>query len=209
MQLQTRGPALLAVLWALPCQGLFFELKGKSIAGKECFTATPGHGHLLHGSYEADGASEGILVTLKGVSDRELYRSSEPSGKFSIEVMDEGNHHLCFESSVDVSQMISFNFHVDEHGDGTDAHDKSHMEYVTKEHTIKMEELVQKLEAKAQDILDQQQYAITREAVHRETAESTNARVMWWTLAEVAVLISLSAFQAYYLRSYFEVKQII
>ena len=24
------------------------------------------------------------------------------------------------------------------------------------------------------------------QAVHRETAESTNARVMWWTLAEVA-----------------------
>ncbi|CAE7330356.1 EMP24 [Symbiodinium natans] len=203
--------ARLWLLAALPlqCTGLFFELKAKSAGPAECFKATPGHGHSLHGSYEADGPNEGVLVTLTSGSGKELFRNANPSGRFSIEVMEELPHRLCFESSVEESQMVSFNFHVDEHGDGTDHHDKEHMEYVTKEHTDKVEELVAKLEAKANDILDQQQYAITREAVHRETAESTNARVMWWTLAEVAVLISLAAFQVSYLRSHFEVKQIV
>eukprot|EP00434_Breviolum_minutum_P007232 symbB.v1.2.006382.t1/scaffold358.1/size381540/5 len=103
--------------------------------------------------------------------------------------------------------MVSFNFHVDEHGDGSH-HDKDQMDYVTKEHTDKVEELVSKLEGKASDILDQQQYAMVREAVHRETAESTNARVMWWTFAEVAVLIGLAFFQVSYLRNHFEHKQV-
>ena len=35
--------------------------------------------------------------------------------------------------------QVSFNFHVDEHGDGPH-HDKEHMQYVTKEHTDKVEE---------------------------------------------------------------------
>eukprot|EP00931_Biecheleriopsis_adriatica_P082048 TRINITY_DN55430_c0_g1_i1.p1 TRINITY_DN55430_c0_g1~~TRINITY_DN55430_c0_g1_i1.p1 ORF type:complete len:228 (-),score=63.95 TRINITY_DN55430_c0_g1_i1:62-679(-) len=199
---QLRLLTALAAGLLVGCHGLFFELKAGT---PECFKANPGFGHVMHGSYEADGPSEGVIVTLKGKAEKEMYKSVEPSGKFSIEVTEEAGHQLCFTSSSGQSQMVSFNFHIDEHGDSTPHDDK----FVTKEHTVKIEELVAKLEAKANDILDQQQYAITREAVHRETAESTNARVMWWTLAEVAVLIILASFQAYYLRSYFEVKQIV
>ncbi|CAJ1414863.1 unnamed protein product, partial [Effrenium voratum] len=173
----------------------------------ECFEVSPGKGHTVHGSYEADGPNEGVVVTLVSSSHkelRELFRNARASM-----VTEEVPHTLCFASSVEESQMVSFNFHVDEHGDSEGHQDKEHMEYVTKEHTTKVEELVAKLESKAGDILDQQQYAITREAVHRETAESTNARVMWWTLAEVAVLIILAGFQVYYLRGYFENKQIV
>ncbi|CAK9089116.1 Endosomal protein P24B [Durusdinium trenchii] len=121
--------------------------------------------------------------------------STRPPHSLAQQVTEESPHSLCFTSVAEESQMVSFNFHVDEHGDGSH-HDKEHMEYVTKEHTDRVEELlpfffrcsfelVGKLHAKANDILDQQRYAITREAVHRETAESTNARVMWWTFAEV------------------------
>ncbi|CAK9102739.1 unnamed protein product [Durusdinium trenchii] len=92
--------------------------------------------------------------------------STRPPHSLAQQVTEESPHSLCFTSVAEESQMVSFNFHVDEHGDGTG-------------------ELVGKLHAKANDILDQQRYAITREAVHRETAESTNARVMWWTFAEV------------------------
>ncbi|CAK9089204.1 Endosomal protein P24B [Durusdinium trenchii] len=196
------------VLLVRSCTGLFFELKAQSAGPAECFKVSPGRGHLVHGSYEADGPNEGVVVKLTTSSGKELFRNASPSGKFSIEVTEESPHSLCFTSVAEESQMVSFNFHVDEHGDGSH-HDKEHMEYVTKEHTDRVEELVGKLHAKANDILDQQRYAITREAVHRETAESTNARVMWWTFAEVAVLISLAAFQLTYLRNHFEQKQIV
>eukprot|EP00933_Yihiella_yeosuensis_P033555 TRINITY_DN27233_c0_g1_i1.p1 TRINITY_DN27233_c0_g1~~TRINITY_DN27233_c0_g1_i1.p1 ORF type:complete len:223 (+),score=42.31 TRINITY_DN27233_c0_g1_i1:73-741(+) len=191
-------------------RGIFFELKAQGTDyGKDCFQAHPGAGHALHGSYEADGPAEGVKVTLLSDDNKELWISKDSSGKFSVDIQRQGPHTLCFESSSSESQMVSFNFHVDEHGEGPDVDHKGGMEFVTKDHTDKVSELVLQLESKANDILDQQQYAITREAVHRETAESTNARVMWWTLLEVGVLIALAVFQAYYLRSYFEVKQIV
>merc|ERR1712241_456785 len=105
--------------------------------------------------------------------------------------------------------MVSFNFHVHEHDLGPEDAPVDHKQFVTQEHTSKVSELVEQLEYKAADILDQQQYAITREAVHRETAESTNSRAMWWTFAEVVALCTLAAFQVYYLKSYFEVKQVV
>lgn len=186
--------------------GLFFELR--DAGASECFKANPGHGHRLIGSYEADGPTEGISVKVIDPNTRELWHSKETAGRFDVEAMDEGQHKLCFSSSIAEPQMVSFNFHVDEHGDG-EVPSSGHKDFVTKEHTDKVGELVAKLEIKSNDILDQQQYAITREAVHRETAESTNSRVMWWTLLEVAVLISLATFQVYYLRSYFEMKQVV
>merc|ERR1712032_73981 len=176
----------------------------------ECFKAKPGQGHRLVGTYEADGPTEGITVTVSGPDKKELWRSTEASGKFGVEVMQDGLHELCFETTISETQMVSFNFRVDQHGSDIDeALDPHHMEFVTKDHTDKVGELVSKLEARAMDILDQQTYAITREAVHRETAESTNSRVMWWTLVEVAALVMLAGFQVYYLRSYFEVKQVV
>merc|ERR1712083_209633 len=137
-----------------------------------------------------------------------MWSSAKSSGRFDVEVTKDGAHTLCFESTVSERQMISFNLHIDAHG-GSDALDPAHKEFVTKEHTDKVSELVSKLELRANEILDQQQYAITREAVHRETAESTNSRVMWWTLVEVGALIALAAFQIFYLKSYFEVKQVV
>mmetsp|Transcript_27545 Transcript_27545/g.53974 ORF Transcript_27545/g.53974 Transcript_27545/m.53974 type:complete len:214 (+) Transcript_27545:44-685(+) len=203
----------LLVLFLECGEGLFFELKPG--AQGECFKAKPGKSHRLVGSFEADGPREGVVVKLTDPSEKQLWHSQESSARFDIEVEDEGSHMLCFGSTVSESQVVSFHFRVEEEqlGEGQilDASKGSdaHHQFVTKEHTDKVGELVQKLEYKAADILDQQQYAITREAVHRETAESTNSRVMWWTLAEVVVLVTLALFQVYYLKAFFEVKQSI
>merc|ERR1711920_1191712 len=79
----------------------------------------------------------------------------------------------------------------------------------TKNHTDVVKDTVEQLHTRILSILDQQQFTITREAVHRETAERTNTRVVWWTVVEVITLICLAGFQVYYLRSYFGVKTII
>mmetsp|Transcript_44988 Transcript_44988/g.90799 ORF Transcript_44988/g.90799 Transcript_44988/m.90799 type:complete len:208 (-) Transcript_44988:104-727(-) len=189
-------------------QALFFELRPDGKGAVECFKASPGHGHWLIGSYEADGPTEGVSVKVTDPSSREVWHSKEPSAKFSVEVMAEGQHSLCFENSVGQPQTVSFNFRVAEHGDEDPLTD-GHKQFVTREHTARVSELVEQLEFKTQSILDQQLFAATREAVHRDLAESTNSRVMWWTLLEVAVLISLAGFQIIHLRRYFEVKQLV
>lgn len=37
---------------------------------EECFKVTPGKGHSVHGSYEADGPSEGLVVKLTTASGK-------------------------------------------------------------------------------------------------------------------------------------------
>mmetsp|Transcript_49470 Transcript_49470/g.87098 ORF Transcript_49470/g.87098 Transcript_49470/m.87098 type:complete len:221 (-) Transcript_49470:103-765(-) len=199
--------ALCCAVFAGRSEALFFELNPGE--NKECFKSAPGPGHRLIGSYEADGPAEGVVAVLQDSADKEMWRSTATAGKFDLKVSLDGTHILCFKSSSKDKQMVSFNFRVMQHGPDGEMKDPSRSEPVTKDHTDRVSELVGKLETRAIDILDQQQYTITREAVHRDTAESTNARVMWWTMLEVGTLIVLAAFQVYYLRSYFEVKQVV
>lgn len=46
---------------------------------------------------------------------------------------------------------------------------------------------------------------MVRERVHRNTAESTNARVKWWSIFQLAVLIGEGLFQVWWLKRFFEV----
>jgi len=49
-------------------------------------------------------------------------------------------------------------------------------------------------------VKDEQEYIVIRERTHRNTAESTNARVKWWSILQTAVLFSVVAWQVYYLK---------
>src|ERR1700730_13773018 len=52
---------------------------------------------------------------------------------------------------------------------------------------------------------DEQSYIVVRERVHRNTAESTNGRVKWWSIFQLAVLIGEGIFQVWWLKRFFEV----
>jgi len=51
-----------------------------------------------------------------------------------------------------------------------------------------------------QSVKDEQEYIVIRERVHRNTAESTNERVKWWSIIQTIVLIAVVAWQVYYLK---------
>jgi hypothetical protein len=55
------------------------------------------------------------------------------------------------------------------------------------------------------DFKDEQEYAVLRERAHRDTAESTNSRVKWWSLLHTICVLSIGLWQVYYTTSYFEV----
>lgn len=178
----------------------------------ECFGVTPKANHTrMIGHYEADGESEGIRVVLSDEAGKELWSSQVSAGKLDVPIRREsqGEHKLCFFTTAANAQMVSFGFRADTHEAPSGAAPAHHKDFATKEHTDQMQDMVQQLEMATQDILDQQRFAITRESVHRDVTESTNTRVMWWTFMEVAVLAMCASFQIYYLRSYFEVKQVV
>lgn len=49
-------------------------------------------------------------------------------------------------------------------------------------------------------VKDEQEYIVVRERTHRNTAESTNSRVKWWSILQALVLFSVVAWQVYYLK---------
>lgn len=55
-------------------------------------------------------------------------------------------------------------------------------------------------------VRDEQSYMVLRERIHRNTAESTNARVKWWSIFQLGVLIGEGVFQVWWLKRFFEVK---
>ena len=54
-------------------------------------------------------------------------------------------------------------------------------------------------------VKDEQSYIVLRERTHRNTAESTNARVKWWSIFQLGVLIGEGIFQVWWLKRFFEV----
>lgn len=50
-------------------------------------------------------------------------------------------------------------------------------------------------------VKDEQEYIVIRERRHRNTAESTNSRVKWWSIFQAIVLVSVVAWQVYYLKA--------
>ena len=49
-------------------------------------------------------------------------------------------------------------------------------------------------------VRDEQEYILVRERRHRNTAESTNSRVKWWSIVQGIVLFLVVAWQVYYLK---------
>lgn len=55
-------------------------------------------------------------------------------------------------------------------------------------------------------VKDEQEYIVVREQVHRNTAESTNSRVKWWSIFQLFVVGGNGVFQVWYLKRFFEVR---
>ncbi|KYK55617.1 endosomal P24B protein [Drechmeria coniospora] len=75
--------------------------------------------------------------------------------------------------------------------------------------TDPIESEVRRLSDLLAQVRDEQQYIVVRERTHRNTAESTNARVKWWNLFVIGVVIGESLFQVWWLRRFFEVKRVV
>lgn len=56
-----------------------------------------------------------------------------------------------------------------------------------------------------QQVKDEQSYIIVRERVHRNTAESTNSRIKWWSIFQLTFLVAQGFFQVWWLKRFFEV----
>ncbi|CAE6396143.1 Endosomal protein P24B [Rhizoctonia solani AG-1 IB] len=129
-------------------------------------------------------------------------RLKESEGTASVTAEKDGRYTYCFSNEMstvtdkEVSKGDSFNVHG--------------VIYVQDDGTVApIEREVRELAIGLQAVKDEQEYIVIRERVHRNTAESTNDRVKWWSIGQAVVLVAVCGFQVYYLQSFFEVKRVI
>jgi len=68
------------------------------------------------------------------------------------------------------------------------------------EHMAPVEREIRALAQGLQAVQDEQEYIVVREKVHRNTAESTNERILWWSICQFILLFAVCAWQVYYLK---------
>ncbi|ODV88472.1 hypothetical protein CANCADRAFT_146792 [Tortispora caseinolytica NRRL Y-17796] len=124
-------------------------------------------------------------------------RSQVTSGDWETVINTKGRYKYCFsnDASDNVGIEVLFNVHGIMHVDpGVD-------DELARE--------VNKLRDIVRQVKDEQEYIIVRERTHRNTAESTNSRVKYWSVFQLLVLVSNVSFQIWYLKRFFEVKAVI
>ncbi|GJE84049.1 endosomal protein [Phanerochaete sordida] len=120
----------------------------------------------------------------------------QSTGTVSVTAAKDGRHEYCFSNQMStvVDKLVSFNVHG--------------VIYVDYDDTVApIEREIRTLANGLTAVKDEQEYIVVRERTHRNTAESTNDRVKWWSVAQVIILICVVAWQVYYLKSFFEVKR--
>lgn len=120
-------------------------------------------------------------------------------GDEQIKADTNGKYQYCFsnERSSRVDLDVSFNIHGVVYIDVNDPKSDS-LDYA-----------IHRLSQLTSDVKAEQSYLVIRERTHRNTAESTNSRVKWWSLFQIVVVVLNSLFQIYYLRRFFEVKSVV
>lgn len=82
-------------------------------------------------------------------------------------------------------------------------------EVATKEKLTDMQLRMRKLLEHVEQINKEQDYQRLREERFRYTSESTNARVLWWSLGQVIIVLVIGFLQMRHLKSFFEAKKLV
>lgn len=73
----------------------------------------------------------------------------------------------------------------------------------------KLEDMIRELSSSLVGVKHEQEYMHIRDRIHREINESTNSKVVWWSIFEAGILVLMTVGQIYYLKRFFEVKRVV
>ncbi|KAF9076464.1 emp24/gp25L/p24 family/GOLD-domain-containing protein [Rhodocollybia butyracea] len=122
----------------------------------------------------------------------------QSTGSLSITAEKNGRYEYCFSNQMSAiaDKIVSFNVHG--------------IIYVGEDDVVApIEREIRLLAHGLAAVKDEQEYIVVREKTHRNTAESTNDRVKWWSVLQTVVLFAVVGWQVYYLKSFFEVKRVM
>ncbi|EAU90290.1 membrane protein [Coprinopsis cinerea okayama7 len=192
------------------CNALHFYLDANQ---KRCFieelpsdTVVEGHYRALEWSEQQqryiDNPELGIIVEVtEEPSGHVVVKTNGPlDGKFTFTSHENGDHAICL--STNYASWFSHT-HVRIAIDIVVGTTRPDVEK-DRSHISELASKIRDLNIKMEDIRREQQYQREREADFRNLSEATNARAVWYSLAQLAVLITTCAWQMRHLKSFFQ-----
>ncbi|KAG5338433.1 hypothetical protein C0989_007317 [Termitomyces sp. Mn162] len=195
---------LFSLFLAATARALHFYLDANQ---KRCFIEELPTDTVVEGTYRAlewsSGAQGykpnpelGIIVEESESEDVLVKTTGPPEGKFTFTSHDAGDHSICL--STNYTSWFSHT-HIRLYLDivvGTTKPDVEH----DRTHVSGLAAKVRDLNVKLEEIRREQQYQREREADYRDLSEATNARAVWYSIAQIILLIATCAWQLRHLK---------
>uniref|UniRef100_A0A8C3AEG9 Transmembrane p24 trafficking protein 10 n=1 Tax=Cyclopterus lumpus TaxID=8103 RepID=A0A8C3AEG9_CYCLU len=165
---------------------------------------------LVTGEYEiAEQANTKTNLKITDSTGHTLYSKEDAvKGKFAFTTEDYDMFEVCFESkspmgkvSLSVNRLLRHHFSVDL---------VLFCLQIAKVEKLKpLEVELRRLEDLSESIVNDFAYMKKREEEMRDTNESTNTRVLYFSIFSMCCLIGLATWQVFYLRRFFKAKKLI
>lgn len=216
-QLSNLLTLLLSSLLILPTQALYFYIDGTT---PKCFYEELPKDTLVVGNYKAEEfnietrifeshTSLSIHTTVDELftgGHRIVSQRTSAASRFTFTASDSGEHMICFTpASTHPSGWLSAGNPIGGIRLTLDLAigETSDLDLENKGKIMDIVSKVKDLNGRLQDIRREQVWQREREAEFRDQSESTNARVVRWTLIQLAVLGITCAWQLSHLRAFF------
>ncbi|XP_069494152.1 transmembrane emp24 domain-containing protein 10 [Ambystoma mexicanum] len=178
--------------------------------GRKCLREEIHRDVLVTGEYEASD-QPGVKTHLK-ITDSAghiLYSKEDASkGKFAFTTEEYDMFEVCFESKLPVGTgRVPDQLVILDMKHGVEA--KNYEEIAKVEKLKPLEVELRRLEDLSESIVNDFAYMKKREEEMRDTNESTNVRVLYFSIFSMCCLIGLATWQVFYLRRFFKAKKLI
>ncbi|OCT68165.1 hypothetical protein XELAEV_18039461mg [Xenopus laevis] len=201
-------PVLLALLFCGYVRSISFSLPPNS---RKCLREEIHKNVLVTGEYELSEAHNQGQVRLK-ITDSAghiLYSKEDASkGKFAFTTEEYDMFEVCFDSKLPAGagrvpdQLVNL---IMKHG----VEAKNYEEIAKVEKLKPLEVELRRLEDLSESIVNDFAYMKKREEEMRDTNESTNVRVLYFSIFSMCCLMGLATWQVFYLRRFFKAKKLI
>ncbi|XP_071494846.1 transmembrane emp24 domain-containing protein 4-like [Diadema setosum] len=211
--------SLLLVLAVAPAFSLYFHIGETE---KKCFIEEIPDETMVIGNYKIQVFDKnkneflpsspgiGMHVEVRDPDDKLiLSKMYSSSGRFTFTSHTPGEHSLCLFSNSTKWSMFGgskLRIHLDiEVGE----HANDYKEIAEKDKLTELQLRVRQLLDQVEQVKKEQNYQRYREERFRQTSESTNQRVLWWSIGQTVILLVTGFWQMRHLKGFFEAKKLV